>query len=218
MFTPQRHNKIGTPASFVRYTVDLDRSPYSGSIFDVEEQTGRVITKVNLNEEPSVTFKLFVVAYDDGEPVKSNSSLVEITVLQPSRIPIFTQEEYRFPVVSELAPIGTLVGTILAAAVNQTIFYSIVSGNERGHFRVNNKTGVISTAKPLDYENVTSYILRVQADSMLVVMFNLRVPSKSKTEHPMNGSHNGLADSNHSLLSPPLPGSVPLLPSVVSSS
>jgi len=45
---------------------------------------------------------------------------------------------------------------------------------------VNNSTGVISTAKPLDYENVTSYILRVQADSMLVVMSNLRVPSKSK--------------------------------------
>lgn len=48
----------GTPASFVRYRVDLERSPYSGSIFDVEEETGRVITRVNLNEEPSVTFKV----------------------------------------------------------------------------------------------------------------------------------------------------------------
>lgn len=54
-----------------------------------------------------------------------------------------------------------------------------------GHFQVNNKTGVISTAKPLDYENVTTYVLRVQADSMLVVMSNLRVPSKSKKEHPI---------------------------------
>ncbi|XP_042288749.1 protocadherin-15-like isoform X6 [Thunnus maccoyii] len=171
----------GTPASFVRYRVDLDKSPYSGSIFDVEAETGRVITKVNLNEEPSVTFKLFVIAYDDGEPVKSNSTLVEITVLQPSRIPIFTQEEYKFPPVSERAELGTPVGTILAAAVNQTIFYSIVGGNELGHFQVNNRTGVISTAKPLDYENVTSYILRVQADSMLVVMSNLRVPSKTNT-------------------------------------
>ncbi|XP_036980680.1 protocadherin-15a isoform X1 [Acanthopagrus latus] len=171
----------GTPASFVRYRVDLDRSPYSGSIFDVEEETGRVITKVNLNEEPSVTFKLYLIAYDDGEPVKTNSTLVEITVLQPSRIPIFTQEEYRFPPVSELAPVGTSVGTILAAAVNQTIFYSIVAGNERGHFQVNNRTGVISTAKPLDYENVTTYVLRVQADSMVVVMSNLRVPSKTNT-------------------------------------
>lgn len=45
--------------------MDLDRSPYSGSIFDVEEETGRVITKVNLNEEPSVTFK--VRGCDSGE-------------------------------------------------------------------------------------------------------------------------------------------------------
>ncbi|KAM4607527.1 protocadherin-15-like [Polymixia lowei] len=171
----------GTPASFVRYRVDMDRSPYSGSIFDVEEESGRVVTRVNLNEEPSVTFKLFVVAFDDGEPVKFNSTLVEITVLQPSRIPIFSQEEYRFPPVSELAPVETSVGTILAAAANQTIFYSIVAGNERGDFKVNNMTGVISTAKPLDYENVTNYVLRVQADSMLVVMSNLRVPSKSNT-------------------------------------
>lgn len=51
-----------------------------------------------------------------------------------------------------------------------------------GHFRVNNRTGVISTAKPLDYENVTSYVLRVQADSMVVVMAKLRVPSKSKRQ------------------------------------
>uniref|UniRef100_A0A8C7YNJ7 Protocadherin-related 15a n=1 Tax=Oryzias sinensis TaxID=183150 RepID=A0A8C7YNJ7_9TELE len=169
----------GTPASIVRYRVDLERSPYSGRIFDVEEVTGRVITKVNLNEEPSVTFKLFIIAFDNGEPVKTNSTLVEITVLQPSRIPIFTEEEYTFSPVRELAPIGTPVGTIFAAAINQTIFYSIVGGNELGHFKVNNRTGVISTAKPLDYENVTSYILRVQADSLVVVMSNLRVPSKN---------------------------------------
>uniref|UniRef100_A0A8C6PLZ9 Protocadherin-15 n=1 Tax=Nothobranchius furzeri TaxID=105023 RepID=A0A8C6PLZ9_NOTFU len=172
----------GTPASFVRYKVDQERSPYSGSIFDVELETGRIITKVNLNEQPSVTFKLYVIAFDDGQPVKSNSTLVEITVLQPSLIPLFTQEEYIFPPVKELVPTGTPVGTILAAAAtNQTIYYSIVGGNELGHFRVNNRTGVISTAKRLDYENITSYVLRVQADSMLVVMSNLRVPSKTNT-------------------------------------
>ncbi|XP_075997829.1 protocadherin-15-like [Genypterus blacodes] len=171
----------GTPASLIRYRVDEEQSPYSGSIFDVEEESGRVITKVNLNEEPSVTFQLYIIAYDDGDPVKFNTTLVEITVLQPSRIPIFTQEEYRYQPVSELAPVGTSVGKILAAAVNQTIFYSIVQGNEKGHFRVNNMTGVIYTAKSLDYESITTYVLRVQADSMLVVMINLRVPSKSNT-------------------------------------
>uniref|UniRef100_A0A3B3TQF4 Protocadherin-related 15a n=1 Tax=Poecilia latipinna TaxID=48699 RepID=A0A3B3TQF4_9TELE len=171
----------GTPASFVRYRVDQERSPYSGSIFDVEQETGRIITKVNLNEEPSVTFKLFVIAFDNGEPVKSNSTLVEITVLQPSLIPIFTEEEYTFLPVKELSPVGTAVGTILAAAMNQTIFYSIVGGNELGHFKVDSSTGVISIAQPLDYENITSFVLRVQADSLGVVMSNLRVPSKTNT-------------------------------------
>ncbi|KAJ8014000.1 hypothetical protein DPEC_G00035680 [Dallia pectoralis] len=171
----------GTPASLVRYRVDEQQSPYSGSIFDVEEVSGRVITKVNLNEQPSVTFKLVVIAFDNGEPVKDNRTVVEITVLQPSRIPIFTEEEYRFAPVSELALVGRPVGSILAAAINQTIFYSIVGGNERGDFLVNNRTGVISTAKPLDYETVTSYVLRVQADSMIVVMSQLRVPSKTNT-------------------------------------
>uniref|UniRef100_A0A8C8EYB5 Protocadherin-related 15b n=1 Tax=Oncorhynchus tshawytscha TaxID=74940 RepID=A0A8C8EYB5_ONCTS len=122
----------GTPASRVRYRLDLDEDPYSGSIFDVNEVTGSVITRVNLNEEPNLVFSLIVVAYDDGEPVKVNKTLVVITVLQPSVIPVFTQEEYRFPPVSEMATVGKVVGVILAAAINQTIIYSIVEGNEEG--------------------------------------------------------------------------------------
>ncbi|XP_016311963.1 protocadherin-15a [Sinocyclocheilus anshuiensis] len=171
----------GMPASKVRYRVDQDLSPYSGSIFDVETDTGRVITKVNLNEQPNAVFRLVVIAYDDGEPVKTNRTTVEITVLQPSRIPIFTEEEYRFSPVSESAPVGTPVGMILAAAVNTTVFYSIVSGNEGGEFMVNNRTGIIYTNKLLDYESVTSYVLRVQADSLAIILASLRAPSKTNT-------------------------------------
>ncbi|XP_060728439.1 protocadherin-15a [Tachysurus vachellii] len=171
----------GTPASRVRYRVDQEQSPYSGSIFDVEETSGRVITKVNLNEEPSTIFRLIVIAFDEGEPVKMNTTLVEITVLQPSRIPIFTEEEYFFSPVSENAPIGQAVGMVLAAAANTTVFYSIVGGNQLGEFRVDNRTGMIYTAKLLDYETRTSYELRLQADSLALVLANLRVPSKTNT-------------------------------------
>ncbi|XP_059387785.1 protocadherin-15-like isoform X1 [Carassius carassius] len=171
----------GTAASRVHYKVDLEQFPYSTSIFDVEENSGNVLTRVNLNEEPNTKFSLAVIAYDDGEPVKFNKTLVEITVLQPSIIPVFTQEEYRFSPVSENAPVGTVAGVILAAAINQTIVYSIIDGNEGGKFIVNNITGVISTAKPLDYESNSSYVLRVEADSMRVVSSNLRAPSKSNT-------------------------------------
>ncbi|TMS22380.1 Protocadherin-15 [Larimichthys crocea] len=169
----------GTPAGLVRYKVDQEAYPYSASIFDVEERTGHVVTRVNLNEEPNLKFTLVVVAYDDGVPAKENTTLVEITVLQPSVIPVFTQEEYRFPPVSEEAAVGTPVGTIMAAAVNQTIIYSIIEGNEGGVFILNETTGMISTAMPLDYEANSSFVLKVEADSMKVVSSNLRAPSKT---------------------------------------
>uniref|UniRef100_A0A7M4ERU1 Protocadherin-15 n=1 Tax=Crocodylus porosus TaxID=8502 RepID=A0A7M4ERU1_CROPO len=171
----------GTPASRVRYKVDVVKFPYSASIFDVEEDSGRIVTRVNLNEEPSTVFKLVVIAYDDGDPVKFNTTTVEIVVLQPSVIPRFTQEEYRPPPVSENAPKGTVVVAVTAAALNQTIIYSIVSGNADDVFDMNERTGEITVKKPLDYESVKSYELRVQADSLEVVRSNLRVPSKSNT-------------------------------------
>lgn len=49
-----------------------------------------------------------------------------------------------------------------------------------GMFALNETTGLISTAKHLDYEANSSYILKVEADSMRVVSSNLRVPSKSE--------------------------------------
>lgn len=41
--------------------MDEIQSPYPASIFDVEEDSGRVITRVNLNEEPTTIFKVSAV-------------------------------------------------------------------------------------------------------------------------------------------------------------
>ncbi|XP_067858865.1 protocadherin-15b [Heptranchias perlo] len=171
----------GSPASRVRYKVDMTEFPYSASIFEVEEDTGHVLTRVNLNEEPSTIFKLAIIAYDDGEPVRFNTTIVDITVLQPSVIPRFTQEDYRPPPVSESAEIGTAVVTVTAAAINQTIVYSIIAGNDGGVFKINNRTGVITTNKMLDYESIKDYEIRIQADSLLFFRSNLRVPSRTNT-------------------------------------
>lgn len=42
----------------MRYKVNQEAYPYSASIFDVEEQTGNVVTRVNLNEEPNLKFSV----------------------------------------------------------------------------------------------------------------------------------------------------------------
>uniref|UniRef100_A0A8C2PLZ0 Protocadherin-15 n=1 Tax=Cyprinus carpio TaxID=7962 RepID=A0A8C2PLZ0_CYPCA len=162
----------GMPASKVRYRVDQDLSLYSGSIFDVETDTGRVITKVNLNEQPNAVFRLnFSNVY-----TVFNRKLTFMSQYLHC-LSFFLVYFCRFSPVSENAPVRTPVGMILAAAVNTTVFYSIVSGSEG----VNNRTGIIYTNKLLDYESVTSYVLRVQADSLAVILANLRVPSKTNT-------------------------------------
>ena len=47
-----------TPASRVHYRVDLEQFPYSASIFDVDKDTGSILTRVNLNEEPNTKFSV----------------------------------------------------------------------------------------------------------------------------------------------------------------
>lgn len=49
-----------------------------------------------------------------------------------------------------------------------------------GEFALNETTGLVSTAKGLDYESSSSFVLKVEADSIEVALSNLRVPSKSE--------------------------------------
>ncbi|ETE73122.1 Protocadherin-15, partial [Ophiophagus hannah] len=146
----------------------------------------------------TLTLGIRVLDIDDNSPVFTNASY---TVSIPESLApgtvflrleakdvdlgsnitygIRSQESLQPPPVREGAPKGTQVVVVTAAALNQTIVYSIVSGNEDGVFAINNRTGVISIQKSLDYETAKKYLLRVQADSLIVVRSNLPVPSKN---------------------------------------
>lgn len=74
----------------------------------------------------------------------------------------------------------------VGAAVNSFLMWFVFVGE----FTVNNRTGIIYTNKSLDYETVTSYVLRVQADSLAIILANLRAPSKSKLSSPQGFDRN----------------------------
>lgn len=49
-------------------------------------------------------------------------------------------------------------------ATDNTVTYSIASGNDGSHFSINSSTGVITTnSTALDYESTTSYSLVIEA-------------------------------------------------------
>jgi len=79
--------------------------------------------------------------------------------------PRFTQETYVAERVSEDANINALV-TEVKALDNDTaspVRYSIIEGNYKKAFMIEETTGKIRVANQLDYEETTNYTLRVRA-------------------------------------------------------
>jgi hypothetical protein len=79
--------------------------------------------------------------------------------------PYFTSNNYNFNI-NEHSNIGTNIGQVFALDTeNDTIVYSIVSGNENGIFSINSLTGRINVANSelLNFETNNQHILTVRA-------------------------------------------------------
>ena len=86
------------------------------------------------------------------------------------------------------ATIGTVIATLNAtdadAGVNSDITYSIVSGNTGGEFQLDSSTGVLTTAKKLDYEATPEY----EVSCLLFVLVN--GCSRIMDDLYIHGNHN----------------------------
>uniref|UniRef100_UPI00358E4F58 protocadherin-15 n=1 Tax=Myxine glutinosa TaxID=7769 RepID=UPI00358E4F58 len=149
-----------TPMGQVQYFVAKPSTPWDSAslwsaaadLFAVHAKTGQVTCRINLNQRPLEIFELFIVARDGGDPVLEVNTTISILILQPSIVPRFSSDVYRPQPISELSPVGMSIIMVTAMAVNQTISYSIVSGDAKGQFRVHSESGVLWTARDLDFE------------------------------------------------------------------
>ncbi|KAJ8347820.1 hypothetical protein SKAU_G00264090 [Synaphobranchus kaupii] len=111
-----------------------------------------------------------------------STSTVRISVkLSKNSSPKFPQREYQAEV-NENVAVGTSVTTISAIGYS-TLTYDIKQGNAQRKFRINPYTGVITTQRPLDYENIAFYVLIIQADNLAgmssSVTVNIQVVDKN---------------------------------------
>lgn len=137
-------------------------------VFSINSATG-VITVLNsslLDYETTPTYTLNVQVTDNGTPVRSNSELITINVIN---IP-----ENTAPVIPATGPftiaensaVNAVVGTVTATdAESNTITYSITAGNNLGIFAINSATGAIRILNNtyLDYETVNTHTLTIRA-------------------------------------------------------
>ncbi|XP_071254527.1 protocadherin gamma-A10-like isoform X18 [Salvelinus alpinus] len=118
-------------------------------------------------EHPRLSLKL--IAVDGGDPQRSGTVNIEITVLDANdNAPVFNQSVYRATVM-ENAPKGTYITTVNASDAdggsNGEIAYSFskLKGSIADIFIINENTGIISVSGQIDYEKNKKYEVRVEA-------------------------------------------------------
>ncbi|XP_067374407.1 protocadherin gamma-A6-like isoform X34 [Channa argus] len=122
-----------------------------------------------LDREKEETHTLVLVAADGGDPHRSGTVRIHITVLDANdNAPVCSQAVYKADV-KENSPEGTVVTTVSATDADKghygEVTYSIahVAKETNQLFAVNVKTGEIKVVGKLDFEKSKTYQLNVQA-------------------------------------------------------
>ncbi|CAB1348859.1 unnamed protein product [Coregonus sp. 'balchen'] len=118
------------------------------------------------NQEAQEQYTLTVYARDGGVPPNFARASVKIRVLDENdNAPAFSRLYYSLEVPENMEPVElfTLRATDLDTGDSGEMTYKITEGDPSGDFRVDRKSGVLSTSRPLDRERRARYSLTVTA-------------------------------------------------------
>uniref|UniRef100_H0XKU0 Protocadherin gamma subfamily A, 7 n=1 Tax=Otolemur garnettii TaxID=30611 RepID=H0XKU0_OTOGA len=122
-----------------------------------------------LDREEEKVHHLVLTAYDGGDPPRSGTARIQVTVLDVNdHAPVFSLPQYQVTV-PENVPVGTKLLTVNAVdldeGVNGEVTYSFRKKTPKllQRFHLNALTGELSTLEELDYEESGFYEMEVQA-------------------------------------------------------
>lgn len=139
----------------------------SSDKFKLDKASGWITVASSLISDVNKIFLVDVTASDRGNPPLSARTTVRIAITEENHhTPEFSQSQISATVPESLT-VGTAIRTLSARdkdkEMNGLITYNITSGNDKGLFALNSKTGVLSVAHPLDFEEKQQHELRVSA-------------------------------------------------------
>ncbi|XP_076993351.1 protocadherin gamma-B6 isoform X4 [Tamandua tetradactyla] len=122
-----------------------------------------------LDREEQRTHHLILTALDGGDPPRSATARIEISVRDVNdNAPMFTKNEYRISLGENLPP-GSPVLRVSATdqdeGVNAEInyYFRSIAQSTRHVFSLDEKTGMIKNNQSLDFEDVQRYTMEVEA-------------------------------------------------------
>ncbi|XP_029412632.1 protocadherin-23 isoform X2 [Nannospalax galili] len=147
----------------------MESSHVGTNPFLIHPSSGTLVTASPLDREDIPTFILTITASDQAVNVTDRrwrSLVAEVVILDVNdHSPSFVS--YPVAYVREDAAVGSLVHHVSAqdpdAGMNGEVTYSILSGNANTAFTLDKSSGLLMTARPLDYEVKTQHVLTLVA-------------------------------------------------------
>ncbi|XP_048589348.1 protocadherin Fat 4 isoform X1 [Nematostella vectensis] len=154
-------NAAGLPLGRISYNIE------NSNYFRIGQRSGVISVNKPLDYETKRRFLLVVSAIDDTAPSKPVRVPVYINVSDVNdEKPVFGQSGYMAQW-SEGIPVGTIVVNVSAAdkdsGANGRVWFAIQSGDDKGSFAIDRKTGVIRTQRALDHETIKTHHVSVRA-------------------------------------------------------
>uniref|UniRef100_A0A8C6IVV0 Uncharacterized protein n=1 Tax=Melopsittacus undulatus TaxID=13146 RepID=A0A8C6IVV0_MELUD len=133
--------------------------------FSIDPYSGIITVAQKLDPSRQERFTLIAKAEDQGFPQLKDSATVHVRIRPSDRTPPkFPEAEY-ITEISESTAVGSPLIQVSATSLSP-VSYEIKDGNGDGVFSMNYQSGLISTQKSLDFEQVSFYQLKVRGTNM----------------------------------------------------
>ena len=148
--------------------------------FAIDSESGQVMLVKSLDYEKYSSFQLTIRAQDSGNPPKSNTTVVNIKVLDINdNDPCFLLPLYQ-ALITENIPKGTNVLKLQAydsdSGLNGALLYTIINNQNYLPFTIGQSTGQLVTNGTIDREQKSRYFFKVEARDQGEVSRSVIVP------------------------------------------
>uniref|UniRef100_A0A663EYB4 Cadherin domain-containing protein n=1 Tax=Aquila chrysaetos chrysaetos TaxID=223781 RepID=A0A663EYB4_AQUCH len=133
------------------------------------DQRPELVLAKALDREEAAFHELVLRASDGGEPARTGTARIRVAVLDANdNAPVFSQAEYTLRVPEDV-PVGSTLVTVTATDADEGIYgrvkYSLRKTKDLASeiFQLDAETGAITLVRNLDFEEVSSHELEVQA-------------------------------------------------------
>ncbi|CAM5108710.1 unnamed protein product [Eretmochelys imbricata] len=166
LHSPVVHVQANSPEGLKVFYSITDGDPFNQ--FTINFNTGVIIVVATLDFESHPAYKLSIRATDSLTGAHAEVFVDIIVEDINDNHPLFTKLSYT-AVLSEASVIGTSVVQVSAtdadSGTNRRISYHLVENNSKSHeyFHIDSSSGLILTARTLDYEQIQQHQLLVRA-------------------------------------------------------